>query len=469
MSASTFEFNDPQGCIFGMKACKCQRHKAKPVRPLTELILDCWLRECDKRPYQNLVLHGNVYRRRMYRHMTVRDLEVVVTFLQSKNHVKSLEIAYMDIPERLVLWQKLAKVANKLEKISFIAANIPQKLLEFMSVFAESSRIRVMRLSGSELTMTHAKHLRCFVLHSDNLQYLDVGYCGLDESTFAMVADGISKSRSLKAVDMSRIVNRSPVSYVDENKLGTLMAMILWTCPLVEIHLKKCGLDTESIQPLLEYVARSETLLYLDLGSNKLEGRGVSEILTAIKGKNCMIGLDVSNNRLGENGGEAIGHQLPETRLRYLDISRNNIPAEQMNLILSTIKKVFQTRILNIIGNEYDTKLAATLHRQTYANIFILEALDAKVTYDLDRKQLRVVSCENMMSMYNERYFRHANTDLWPHCFFIQNDVKDNLEWKKLDKTKKVLVNGMFVGPFIIARNGRVVGIDDAVDDEMGL
>jgi len=225
---------------------------------------------------------------------------------------------------------------------------------------------------------------------------------------------------------------------------------------LQEVHFKHCFLDQHDMIPIAEYLQLPLQLVYLDLGSNKIGADGAITIFKALKHTPHLIGLDISNNNIGHYGGESIAHLLPYTYLRYLDIGRNKITADIMELILKTIKKPHHIRILNIVDNDFDYAVGKVLHRQTEAYVLLLQSIDVCVTYDEDADGFRIVPRYNDNAEYNYRYHRVTP-------FYRPNDNTPNLRWHNVMRCE-LLVNGLFIDPIFLDQNGRVYRINQFGD-----
>lgn len=444
--------------------CTCSIH-IKPIqRKLTSLMLECWQRDYDHRPYNTLLLHRKHFECAMHRIMNNKDFEILQQFLhQHQQHINNFELIYMPMPTQEYEENLMTILCQYMMiNVSLCHINLSSNALTVLAKNATACNITTLRLSGNAFVKEHVEQLRLFLLSSKLLQYLDIGYCSLDHRTFPIIADGILNCMTLKAIDISHsIIPMNYLNIVDCTKIAIIIAIILNQNHLQEIHLKHFQFDGHDIVPITEYLYNNRcNLKYLDLGSNNIGAHGVEILFHALKNTQ-LIGLDISNNKIGEIGGIIIAHCLPQTRIRYLDIGRNDITTSAMTLILQTIKKPFPIRILNVIGNRFDNvDVAEILHRQINAKILVLHSIDVQTTFDDDLNGFRIVPKYNDKCEYNLRYNR-----VLP--FYRKFDVSETfrlwsltMESERQRNDRKLLVNCVFIDPIFVDKCGNVYEID---------
>lgn len=440
-----------------IKSRTCDRHSVvlPQRRKLTLLLLDCWQRKFDRRPYKALLLNRKHFEATYYRQINADDFEVILQFLAKREIIEILELNYMPIPAQLNL-QSFAVAILRLRHVSLCHVSLPADALKWLSVVTDTDcKIESLRLSGNELSQEHAIYLRDFLLKCPRIVYLDVGYCGLNHTSWATVADGILNCRSLRAIDICGIQPCHSHHVMDMAKITLTLSIVMWRNRLCEVHCKHCGLDGHDILSIVDALEHCTRLAYLDLGSNRIGAHGIEAIFKALLRAPHLIGLDVSNNQLGDSGGRVVAHNMPSTHLRYLDIGRNGIGAEVMQLILCTIKKPHQMRILNVVGNHFDYEVGEVVKRLIDAKVLLLHSVDVSTTYDSDERGFRVVPIRNERADYNYRYNRVVP-------FHRRYDSVPNLRWHDIE-CRRLLVNGMFIDPIFVDMTGNIftMGADE--------
>lgn len=428
--------------------CVCPAHRKVAYRPLTLLLLECWQRKNDQRPYNTLMLNRIQFDSAFHRTLNNHDYEVLIAFL-SEGKIDNFELIYMPLPPVAVCHGLLRILAN-LTHVSLCHVDIDPAHLA--TLLEKPCAFISLRLSGNAFTQEHANVLQTFLIENNTIAYLDVGYCSIDPITFATISDGIHNCRSLRAIDVSRVVQCNATHMMDASKIAGIIAIILWSNTIYEFHGKHLNMDGHDIVPIVECLNRCENLVYLDLGSNRIGADGTKFVFEAIKSTPHLIGLDISNNNLGHHGGLEISNHLAFTQIRYLDIGYNAINASAMEQILQTIKKSVPLRIFNIIGNKFDYQVGRVLRRALDARVLLLNSVDVKTTFDVDEGGFRIVPAENDRSRYNYRYMR-------VQPFIRKYDVAPNLLWHDVNK-RKLLVNALFIDPIFVDLSGRVYTID---------
>ena len=245
-----------------------------------------------------------------------------------------------------------------------------------------------------------ANYLQRYLMKSFSIELLDVGYCNLTPATFAMIADGAWKCKTLKTLDMSHLMPQRNMPSIDGQKIGVIIAILVKQTNLTEVHFRNCGLGARDVEPIAEYLRESKNQLkHLDLGSNHI-GPGVKCLMEAISENSFsnLVDFDCSRNSLGHLGGEEIARNLYNTNLRYLDISHNEIPAPVMESILKVIDKPKPLHILNIFGNTFDATVARALKRKIDAEILLKDCVDVRVVPEA--QNFRVIHQNNLKAPF---------------------------------------------------------------------
>ena len=349
---------------------------------LNYLFLEVLQVETQKRPYCNLALNENYFKNKLKKILNSSDFEIITDFIIKKS-VQNLRIFGIKIPEEC--YNLLIKSFAELSTISLVNTQLTDHFFNILSKNAESLRkLKHLKLVGNSISTKAAEHLQKFLVKSSSIELLDVGSCSLTPITFAMIADGVWKCKSIKSLNMSNLQSHSLTSSIDGQKIGFLIAILMKQTNLTEIHFGSCRLKENDIEPIAEYLKENQNrLLVLDLRSNQI-GSGVKYLIEAIASNSSskLLELNISHNSLGEIGGEEIAHNLCKTNLKYLNIGHNEIPAHTMNFILQTIKKPKLLKILCMFGNKFNSTTGNILNRQIDAGVFCENCIDVKIVKD---------------------------------------------------------------------------------------
>lgn len=383
-----------------LPVCSCPRHKPQPRKDLTELRLQLLQREMFQRPYDVLTLDRNVLKEKLkILNLYQRDIDLITTFI-TKHSINQLEIKYYSFQDLHV--RSLMESLDNLNVLHLVAVDLETSSMKTLAENAENFKLQTLNLSENNLTEEHVTYLHQFLITNQTLQYLDVGYCGLTIDTFVLVADGVYNSKSIISINLSRIVSRHEFEIIDTTKIGSIMGVLLSQNKLKEFRLRNCGLTGHDIEPIIEYVGLPNVLTRLDLAANNIGWYGAEKLMNAIsKGVNCgnqLWALDISSNNLRESGGNAVATLIGVTKIRYLNISFNQIPANEINVLLETARKPYDLKVLKIWGNYFNEDSADFVNRYVQGTEIISNVIDVAVTYDCGKEKLIVIPFPSKIS-----------------------------------------------------------------------
>lgn len=364
--------------------CLCPIHESKPYKPLTVLILDCFQRLYDKRPYENFILNGNSFEKQFLRRPDGNDFDAVIEFMKNRK-IKTFQLVYADIPHsHSILMIQFTKITSLCLSYVSLSANA----LQLLSSIASNCVVESLNLSGNEFTKKHAENLRNFLMKNKSIVNLNVENCSLNQISFAIIADGITRRSSMEAVNMGRVVPFTDLHIIDDSKLASLISILLKQSTLKDVHFQHCQIDYHGMVQICESL---EFLKYLDLGSNRIGPNGTEVLFKALKNCKNLIYLNISNNNIGSYGGEVISFLLPYTNLRYLNISSNGISAEAMNNILMSITKIFPFKQFFVSENEFDCETVLILKRLFASGCIKPNSIDIALVKDGPNEDYRII------------------------------------------------------------------------------
>lgn len=346
---------------------------------LKTLYLECWQRLYDRRPYENFLLTRHQFETHMHRSFNEDDFNVVLGFL-AKHHqrLKTVHIYYVSLDRKFLKLKEMVSYLTNLHELNLTGVNLTVTFVKLLSYKWLESKIKKLKLSGNELNKCHLQYLRVYLIRNEELETLDVGYCNIREINFSILADGIHKSRSLKCLNITNVIQTFIPNNSDKVKL-TLGSLFMKN-QLTEIHLNNCCFDYSYMEYIAEYLALpSSRVERLYLGRNNIGPDGVKLIFEAISKSKVLKVLDISANRIKDHGGTTIGHLLSSTMLTHLNIRDNHLSSETMNFILSCMKKPLLMQQLWISGNSFDNKSARIIKRIIDGHTMREDSFDVQV------------------------------------------------------------------------------------------
>ncbi|XP_037951175.1 leucine-rich repeat-containing protein 34 [Teleopsis dalmanni] len=362
-----------------------------PFKHLTILLLDCWQREYDKRPYRHFRFSRLEFEEKMNRtFLFYLDFKVIVKFIDLRI-LKSVVLRGVFVIGEPDIVATFLKVLRPVKRIELLLMHLPDLFFKILGECGLVMSATNLILDGTPLNENAVRGLRSFLIDSKTLEEISVANCDISQFKFAMLADGVHKSTSLKIFDCSGLIG----NYItlETRKMASIVSSLILQNKLEVLKLNNCQFFAQDMEVIAEYLYRTKSKLYeLELACNNIDSDGVRYLLRAIAKSGTLKRLDISRNGLGTHGGEVVAHYLSSCfQLEYLNIETNKIGASAMNLILTTLKKPVTLKYLQVRGNEFDLKSATILRRILKALVLPQDTIDITSRYDGSFDNFRVV------------------------------------------------------------------------------
>lgn len=118
-------------------------------RPLTLILLDCWQREYDKRPYRHFQFERLMLEQRIERKYNfMQDFPIIVLFLQ-KRHLNSLKLVGLDLTTYML--KNFYDFMETLKRFKFIELkqmNLPTLFFQLLAVNVDHMNLTELSLEG---------------------------------------------------------------------------------------------------------------------------------------------------------------------------------------------------------------------------------------------------------------------------------------------------------------------------------
>ncbi|TDG51748.1 hypothetical protein AWZ03_001808 [Drosophila navojoa] len=361
-------------------------------RLFTVLLLYCWQREYDKRPYENFQFRRLDFEERMNRrYHCIRDFRTIVNFLlQCQMHSVSIwSVGLSNWDARLL--QDFVLSLQFVRQIELKLMRLPHEFFVMLRLKAPKMKLKELSLEGTPLTSDDARMLREFLLASKTLHTLNVCCCSLTQYNFADVADGVYKSASVRCFHVSRLLGGGLT--LDTEKMISIVGSLMMQHKLTELTLQLCEFVAQDMETIAEYLqSKYCTLRKLNVANNLISTDGAMFLMRgASKGISLEV-LDISGNCIGSHGGEWVAMYFSACKmLQYLYLNNNEIGAAAVNLILLALKKPCRMKRLQLYGNKFDGRTAMILRRLLDAEVVLQEEIDISYTYDEALQDYRVI------------------------------------------------------------------------------
>lgn len=378
---------------------------ARSSRKLRKIMLDCWQREYDRRPYVHLIIHGKVFEKNFYRKMTADDFLTILTFLDRRT-IKHFEFLHCTVPDTHI--QHFLKIMNNLVSVNFSHSNVPMEMFQYLADEAENLTLKTLVLCENIIDEAKAECLRTFLSKTETLFYFDLSHCCISHVTLAIIADGILHCKNLKSIDLSEIVPHHPQQLMDTSKISLIFSILIWSSHLIEVHFRKSGIDGSGIAMMCENISVS-FLRIIDVSSNCIGPDGTDTLFKALKHSN-VAALIMPFNKINDAGGSIIAENLCYTKLEHLDISYNEISAKTLELILTNLTKRNPMKTLNIYGNDFNSaSIGGALQILITNHILNPAGLDVTTHYVDEADGYQVFPVENQILNNFQEFQKQSN------------------------------------------------------------
>ncbi|XP_075139680.1 NACHT, LRR and PYD domains-containing protein 12-like [Leptodactylus fuscus] len=254
--------------------------------------------------------------------------------LQSLGSHKSFDFSYVPLtPLDCSVFPFILESCIETEKLNLESCSIQNEGLGRLSRALHT--IRDLSLRNNSLKDGDV-HLICSVLSQPNckIQRLCLSRCNLTDSSCSQLACPISKSPSLRTLDLSD--NR-----LEGSRFRDLMtALSSPTCRIEELILSCDGrqMDTSSIQ-LASNISKNHSLRKLNLCGSKLVGPLFAELMDALSSPSCRIQeLILKDTGLTDGACTRLAMVIGNTQcLRKLDLSYNNLAGPHFGDLMAAL------------------------------------------------------------------------------------------------------------------------------------
>ncbi|XP_011213066.1 protein NLRC3 isoform X1 [Bactrocera dorsalis] len=352
-------------------------------RPFTRLLLDCWQREYDKRPYRKFRFNLLEFEERLRRKFhPVYDFLVIVSFLKKRALCTVRLTGIHLLPYEHDVLQSFIESLVTVCRIELRLMQLPTRFFELLGDRAAHMNVKELILEGTILTTPDIEALHKFIIESKILRHLNVSNCSVTQYNFPLLADAIHKSNSMRSFVCNRLIGKRIT--LDTFKIAHVVSSLIWQNKLKELEMQNCEFQSRDMEVISEYLETSKSSMRkLNFAYNCIGCDGTEYIFRAVVLSNTLTHLNIGGNKLGTNGGRTVAKYLSSCYLLiYLNITWNQISSDAMNLILTTIKKPIKLHRIEIIGNQFDGKSASILRRLLDAGVLPQEGIDVVPVYD---------------------------------------------------------------------------------------
>lgn len=223
-----------------------------------------------------------------------------------------------------------------------LAVNTTLEVLDLFNCgIGDEGVINLFREIGGNITMKH----------------LYIGANGLTHRAMPVLADYFQRLVSRGEIGLTGL--KMVVNRIEDTGAKILAAGLTGYRHLKKFSIASNGLTAEGVAPLLEAVAGSPELVYVDIGHfkstfdlgelpNQLGDAGIDAVLDFLSKTPAVRGLDLTNNGMTLDGLERVIEVLPKTSICFFEFAQYEQPLRPG--MLERIKKATMENYLRVYG-----------------------------------------------------------------------------------------------------------------------
>lgn len=339
-----------------------------------------------------LMLRGKDIHDRFKRRIEDTDIRAICTYIrQSPRRITRLDLSYNNITDKgffKLLKKLLIKGRSSLVNLNIMNNRITRVSIEYLAKYASVIKLQYLRLNGNRFGTKAGEFFAKFLINNKSVQYLDIGETNQSLTSVAQIITSLridhGANTTLKVFDFSRInplFNRYPI---ETKWLAYHIEYLLErNSSIIELHLQKNQFISHDMEYFARGLRRNTSLLYLDLGYNSIGDYGIELLAKYLAEGPQLVLLNVAGNCINDTGARALSFGLPYSKVRALDISKNNLTDTGVLDLLNTIKKPFFLRFFNIWGNKFGHDSCVVIARMLISGALFQHTIDVQI-YEVD-------------------------------------------------------------------------------------
>ncbi|XP_050298252.1 leucine-rich repeat-containing protein 34-like [Anthonomus grandis grandis] len=330
---------------------------------------------------KHLRLRGKELYQRFGFRLDKSHIRKLADFLSSHPEIISLDLSYNNLGNdgAEILADLYFDKPNSIKHLNLLHCDIEPAGLKSLSN-AKCLNLKSMKLEGNKLGPEGAQFIGTVIDRCEELETLDIGETDQTNESIEAILIVIEKS-SLKSLNISRIIPKTYYSkYNTANMADNISILMKLNESLEVLRVQKCEFDGHDIELLVSGLFYHRNLRMLDLGANRFGDHGIKFIGSWLKIRPPnLIGLRLPGNNITGPGAQILAQNLPFSRIRYLDLQHNKINKKGVSEILYSIKKSTPMRMFFIWGNEIGHEELLTLEKFLKVGILEQECIDVKI------------------------------------------------------------------------------------------
>lgn len=399
-----------------------------------------------------LILQGKDIELRYNRRIQDADVQAICRYIRlSPRRITKLDLSYNNITDKgffRILKKLLIKGRSSIINLNIMNNRLTRKSIEQLAKYSKLVKLIYLRLNGNRLGTKGGEYFSTFLIHNKSVEFLDIGETNQTLSSIAQIVTALridhGANTTLRVFDFSRAIpmfNRYP--YESKWFAYHVEYLLEKNSSIIELHLQKNQFISHDMEYFARGLRKNTTLLFLDLGFNRIGDYGIELLARYLAEGPQLLLLNVAGNDINDTGARALSFGMPFSKLRALDIGRNNLTDSGVIDILNTIKKPFFLRFLNIWGNKITHDSCVIIERMLLSGTLFQHTIDVKI-YTVD-DVLHAAYYPNPADRNKHKYYNELKFDSVQPIYHIKrNVIEDKRKVKvnckhrhKLDKTDR--------------------------------
>ena len=267
---------------------------------------------------------------------------MIVQALKENSKLKILNLSKNDINGEVA--EGLATVIrnnSSLQKLYLFSNSLKQSALVILQALKENSMLKVLNLSGNDMTGEIAKNLANVIKSNTGLEQLHLLNNNLGPSAI-VILKALKENSKLKLLDLNGNHMTGEVAEDLANVLKT------------NSHLEQLGLDDNlglSAIVVLRALKENSKLQILNLNNNSMTGAVAEDLANVIKSNPDLEELYLCNNSLGSSAIVILQALQENSKLKILNLSCNNITGDIAKDLANVIRNNSSLQKLYLFNN----------------------------------------------------------------------------------------------------------------------
>lgn len=340
----------------------------------------------------NLILRGKDIQDRYNRRIQDTDIRAIYLYVrESRRRITKLDLSYNKITDKgffRLLKKLLVKGRSSINNLNIMNNELTEKSIHNLAKYATFLKLKYLRINGNDFGTRGGEYFAAFLKQNKTVEFCDIGQTDQTLTSVAHIITALRKDHgknvTLKVFDFSRVVplfNR--YSYETKWLAYHIEYLLERNENLIELHLQKNEFISHDVEYIARGLRRNHTLLYLDLAFNKMGDYGAELLGKYLAEGPQLILLNIAGNGIKDTGGRALSFGLPFSKLRALDVSQNKLNDRGLLDIINVIKKPYYMRFLNIWGNNINNVTCGVIQRMIYSGALFQHTIDVQI-YEVD-------------------------------------------------------------------------------------